>query len=202
MILKVDKEYKKITTVTVPGSMSIKRCHGCRRRTGNDADTQRVTSCHWLSIVTPRGGCWEQKFLLHSHVVGPGSARSVMLGVLSSFPPPAEGVRRLQPGTEAVLSGQKLGSGTLYIAESRLSWLNGSGQGFSLEYPSISLHAISRDTAAYPEEHLYVMVNTKLAGEGRKVLEVSIELLCTSSRIVSTALEYNTGCNSGSVQDK
>ncbi|XP_056417228.1 methylosome subunit pICln [Hyla sarda] len=86
-----------------------------------------------------------------------------MLGVLSSFPPPAEGVRRLQPGTEAVMSGQKLGAGTLYIAESRLSWLNSSGLGFSLEYPTISLHAISRDTAAYPEEHLYVMVNTKLA---------------------------------------
>lgn len=64
--------------------------------------------------------------------------------------------------TEAVLSGEKLGRGTLYIAESRLSWLNGSGLGFSLEYPSISLHAISRDTAAYPEEHLYVMVNAKL----------------------------------------
>ncbi|KAM5179930.1 methylosome subunit pICln [Mantella aurantiaca] len=85
-----------------------------------------------------------------------------MLGTLRSFPPPGEGVRRLQTGTEAVMSGEKLGRGTLYIAESRLSWLNASGLGFSLEYPSISLHAISRDTAAYPEEHLYVMVNAKL----------------------------------------
>ncbi|XP_075707480.1 methylosome subunit pICln [Rhinoderma darwinii] len=91
-----------------------------------------------------------------------------MLGVLISFPPPAEGVRRLQSGTEVVFSGQRLGTGTLFIAESRLSWLNGSGLGFSLEYPSISLHAISRDTAAYPEEHLYVMVNTKLADSDAK----------------------------------
>ncbi|XP_069825843.1 methylosome subunit pICln [Dendropsophus ebraccatus] len=98
-----------------------------------------------------------------------------MLGVLSSFPPPAEGVRRLQPGTEAVLSGQRLGTGTLYIAESRLSWLNGSGEGFSLEYPSISLHAISRDTAAYPEEHLYVMVNTKLADNDAKEAKMKDE---------------------------
>uniref|UniRef100_A0A8C5P8C8 Methylosome subunit pICln n=1 Tax=Leptobrachium leishanense TaxID=445787 RepID=A0A8C5P8C8_9ANUR len=45
---------------------------------------------------------------------------------------------------------------------SRLAWLNGSGLGFSLEYPSVSLHAISRDTTAYPQEHLYVMVNSKL----------------------------------------
>ncbi|XP_044142007.1 LOW QUALITY PROTEIN: methylosome subunit pICln [Bufo gargarizans] len=98
-----------------------------------------------------------------------------MLGVLSSFQPPAEGVKRLQTGTEAVLSGQRLGTGTLYIAESRLSWLNGSGLGFSLEYPSISLHAISRDTAAYPEEHLYVMVNTKLADSDAKEAKMKDE---------------------------
>ncbi|NP_001081766.1 methylosome subunit pICln [Xenopus laevis] len=90
------------------------------------------------------------------------------MNLLSSFPPPADGVRRLQPGTEAVVGGRGLGPGTLYIAESRLSWLNGSGLGFSLEYPSISLHAISRDTAAYPEEHLYVMVNSKLADKEDK----------------------------------
>ncbi|CAJ0968855.1 unnamed protein product [Ranitomeya imitator] len=87
-----------------------------------------------------------------------------MLGVLSSFPPPEdeEDVRRLQPRTEAVWGGHRLGTGTLYINISRLSWLNSSGLGFSLEYPSISLHAISRDTATYPEEHIYVMVDGKM----------------------------------------
>ncbi|MEQ2175548.1 hypothetical protein GOODEAATRI_018963 [Goodea atripinnis] len=44
----------------------------------------------------------------------------------------------------------------------RLSWFDGSGLGFALEYPSIGLHAISRDVSAYPQEHLYVMVNGKL----------------------------------------
>lgn len=47
---------------------------------------------------------------------------------------------------------------------SRLSWLDGSGLGFSLEYPTISLHAVSRDLNAYPREHLYVMVNAKFEG--------------------------------------
>ncbi len=47
----------------------------------------------------------------------------------------------------------------------RLSWFDGSGMGFSLEYPTIGLHAISRDVSAYPQEHLYVMVNGKLGGE-------------------------------------
>uniref|UniRef100_A0A3B3HYD5 Methylosome subunit pICln n=1 Tax=Oryzias latipes TaxID=8090 RepID=A0A3B3HYD5_ORYLA len=76
--------------------------------------------------------------------------------------PPTEGVRHEEANTTAVLSGQQLGCGTLYVAETRLSWFDGSGMGFSLEYPSISLHAISRDVSAYPEEHLYVMVNGKL----------------------------------------
>ncbi|XP_054990014.1 methylosome subunit pICln isoform X1 [Sorex araneus] len=89
------------------------------------------------------------------------------MNLLRSFPPPgpADGVRRQQADTEAVLDGQGLGTGTLYIAESRLSWLDGSGLGFSLEYPNISLHAVSRDLNAYPREHLYVMVNTKFGEE-------------------------------------
>ncbi|XP_072650868.1 methylosome subunit pICln isoform X3 [Canis lupus baileyi] len=51
---------------------------------------------------------------------------------------------------------------------SRLSWLDGSGLGFSLEYPTISLHAVSRDLNAYPREHLYVMVNAKFGEESKE----------------------------------
>ncbi|XP_069496070.1 methylosome subunit pICln [Ambystoma mexicanum] len=90
------------------------------------------------------------------------------MSLLSSLPPPGDDVRQEQPDTEAVMGGKGLGSGTLYIAESRLSWLNGSGLGFALDYPTISLHAISRDTNAYPREHLYVMVNAKLGDEELK----------------------------------
>nr|XP_039322582.1 methylosome subunit pICln-like isoform X4 [Saimiri boliviensis boliviensis] len=89
------------------------------------------------------------------------------MSFLKSFPPPgpAEGLLRQQPDTEAVLKG--LGTGTLYIAESRLSWLDGSGLGFSLEYPTISLHALSRDRSDYLGEHLYVMVNAKFEEQGQ-----------------------------------
>ncbi|XP_032213250.1 methylosome subunit pICln isoform X2 [Mustela erminea] len=92
------------------------------------------------------------------------------MSFLRSFPPPdsAEGLRQQQPETEAVLNGKGLGTGTLYIAESRLSWLDGSGLGFSLEYPTISLHAVSRDLNAYPREHLYVMVNAKFGEESKE----------------------------------
>uniref|UniRef100_A0A8C6ZEW3 Methylosome subunit pICln n=1 Tax=Nothoprocta perdicaria TaxID=30464 RepID=A0A8C6ZEW3_NOTPE len=89
------------------------------------------------------------------------------MSFLKRFPPPAEGLRHRQPDTEAVLAGRSLGAGTLYIAESRLSWLDNSGLGFSLDYPTISLHAISRDLSAYPWEHLYVMVNAKFEELGQ-----------------------------------
>ena len=44
-------------------------------------------------------------------------------------------------------------------------WRNSSGQGFSLQYPSISLHAVSRDLAAFSQECLYLMVDGKLNGQ-------------------------------------
>ncbi|XP_054455131.1 methylosome subunit pICln [Anoplopoma fimbria] len=85
--------------------------------------------------------------------------------LLKNLRPPTEGVRHEQADTTVVMDGQQLGRGTLYVADTRLSWFDGSGMGFCLEYPTIGLHAISRDVSAYPQEHLYVMVNGKLSGE-------------------------------------
>uniref|UniRef100_T1IW02 Methylosome subunit pICln n=1 Tax=Strigamia maritima TaxID=126957 RepID=T1IW02_STRMM len=82
--------------------------------------------------------------------------------ILTSFPPPSEGIRHQQPNTSAHVENKDLGIGTLYIAESRVSWVSVEGQGFSLEYPAISLHAISRDPTVFPKECLYLMVNAKL----------------------------------------
>ncbi|KAM9455814.1 methylosome subunit pICln-like isoform 1-T2 [Clarias gariepinus] len=81
--------------------------------------------------------------------------------VLQKVSPPKEGVRHEEVEITAVLDGKRLGSGTLCVAESCVSWVDGSGMGFSLDYPSISLHAISRDLTTYPAEHLYIQVNTK-----------------------------------------
>ena len=44
-----------------------------------------------------------------------------------------------------------------------LSWVdNDTQQGFSLEYPHISLHAISRDEQVHPRQCLYIMVDAKV----------------------------------------
>ncbi|XP_018586174.1 methylosome subunit pICln-like [Scleropages formosus] len=85
--------------------------------------------------------------------------------LLRMVSPPCEGVRHEEPETTAFLDGKGLGSGTLCVAETRVSWFDGSGMGFSVEYPAISLHAISRDTSAHPQEHLYLMVNSRFHHE-------------------------------------
>lgn len=46
----------------------------------------------------------------------------------------------------------------------RLSWCDSLGHGFSLEYPSISLHAICRDTSQFPHECIYCMMESPLDG--------------------------------------
>ncbi|XP_046990275.1 methylosome subunit pICln isoform X2 [Schistocerca americana] len=86
--------------------------------------------------------------------------------VLSNFPPPTEGIRHQQPATVAHVNNRDIGKGTLFITESRLSWVNNStGQGFSLEYPHIALHAVSRDLQSHPQECLYIMLDTHVDAE-------------------------------------
>ena len=41
------------------------------------------------------------------------------------------------------------GMGKLYIAEARVSWVGIQGQGFSLEYPHVAMHAVSRDLTQF-----------------------------------------------------
>ncbi|XP_077987789.1 methylosome subunit pICln-like isoform X2 [Glandiceps talaboti] len=82
--------------------------------------------------------------------------------IITSLPPPTEGIVHKEQRTSANLQGRDMGLGTLFIAESRLAWTDTSGKGFSLEYPGISLHAVSRDTSSFPHECLYVMVDAKI----------------------------------------
>uniref|UniRef100_A0A3Q3EZ90 Methylosome subunit pICln n=1 Tax=Labrus bergylta TaxID=56723 RepID=A0A3Q3EZ90_9LABR len=86
--------------------------------------------------------------------------------LLKSLNPPTEGVRHEQAETTAVMAAR---GSDVARCTSRLSWFDGAGLGFCLEYPTIGLHAISRDVSAYPQEHLYVMVNGKVGGENDAV---------------------------------
>ena len=55
----------------------------------------------------------------------------------------------------------------LLFLTSRVSWVSASsGEGFSLEYPHISLHAVSKDLSSFPRECLYLMLDSKLEESG------------------------------------
>lgn len=82
--------------------------------------------------------------------------------LITSLPPPENGVVHMQHNTKAHIQERILGEGTLYIAESCVSWRSQTGEGFSLEYPAISLHAVSRDLSTFPQECLYLMLDGKI----------------------------------------
>ncbi|XP_071549458.1 methylosome subunit pICln isoform X2 [Panulirus ornatus] len=83
--------------------------------------------------------------------------------LLPNLPPPEEGVRHRQCNTQAFINEQCLGTGILYIAESRVSWArDGANAGFSLEYPHIAIHAVSRDVSNFAHPCLYLMIDAKL----------------------------------------
>ncbi|KAL6419643.1 hypothetical protein ACFW04_010499 [Cataglyphis niger] len=82
--------------------------------------------------------------------------------VLNNFLPPQEGIRHEEPNTTVYINDREVGKGTFYITESVVSWIdNNTQQGFSLEYPDISLHAVSREQLR-PRQCLYIMVDVKI----------------------------------------
>jgi len=85
--------------------------------------------------------------------------------VVTSLGPPDEGVRRKQENTAVYINRRQLGMGTLYISEARVSWVGIQGKGFSLEYPHIALHAVSRDLTQFDQECLYLMIDVRLVDE-------------------------------------
>jgi len=54
---------------------------------------------------------------------------------------------------------KEYGIGTLHVKESKLSWESATDEKrITLEYPSISLHAISKDTSNFPHECIYCLL--------------------------------------------
>jgi len=85
----------------------------------------------------------------------------------TAIPSPEE-VKHIERNTTAFVNSNRIGKGSLFIAESRLSWLlqdpaADPGQGFELQYPCISLHAVSRDLTSFPFQCLYLMLDAASA---------------------------------------
>ncbi|XP_071949494.1 methylosome subunit pICln-like [Antedon mediterranea] len=73
---------------------------------------------------------------------------------------PTTGIVHTQHKTDVYFKESNKGNGTLYVTESSVLWMNEANIGFHLEYPNISLHAVSRDVSTFPHECLYLMINT------------------------------------------
>ncbi|CAI9716797.1 methylosome subunit pICln-like [Octopus vulgaris] len=82
---------------------------------------------------------------------------------LTNFPPPTEGIHCEQPDVEVFVQKKSLGLGKLYVAESRLSWVGyEDNKGFSIEYPAISVHGVSKDQSSFPRPCIYMIINCLL----------------------------------------
>uniref|UniRef100_A0A8D8V2F0 Methylosome subunit pICln n=1 Tax=Cacopsylla melanoneura TaxID=428564 RepID=A0A8D8V2F0_9HEMI len=92
--------------------------------------------------------------------------RTIQSIPLTSLPEPSGSILHTQSETTAYIENDNIGTGTLYVAESQLQWTHSSsGLGFVLEYPRITIHAISRDTNHFPEECIYLQVEKENADE-------------------------------------
>ncbi len=83
--------------------------------------------------------------------------------VLSSFPPPTEGIKLVQSNTGAFINTRDLGQGTLYIAE-RLIYIY-----------ILFKFSISKDPSAFPQECLYLMLDSRLDEPGNTQFYIYVQ---------------------------
>ncbi|VDP14787.1 unnamed protein product [Soboliphyme baturini] len=113
--------------------------------------------------------------------------------LVTNLPPPTEGRCVKQTETRAVIGDRDLGPGCLYVSESRVVWIGDHGNGFSLEYQAIALHALSRDLSNFPEECLYLMIDVDIGGS--KEIDFGLELSSRLSAACSLELNPTQGCS-------
>ncbi|KAJ8982493.1 hypothetical protein NQ317_019277 [Molorchus minor] len=82
--------------------------------------------------------------------------------VINSFQHPDSNIKYEQRNVRAILDKKDLGLGTLFISESTLCWQQKDDIGFSIGYPDISLHAISKDSNVYSKECLYIIIDSHI----------------------------------------
>jgi len=89
---------------------------------------------------------------------------------LSALAPSTDDVALKIDSVQIFIDANPLGKASLYVTQSRLSWIMESGQSFSLEYLSINMHSISRDTKSFPHECLFMMVEGDLSSKAEAIM--------------------------------
>eukprot|EP00929_Paragymnodinium_shiwhaense_P117250 TRINITY_DN87631_c0_g1_i1.p1 TRINITY_DN87631_c0_g1~~TRINITY_DN87631_c0_g1_i1.p1 ORF type:complete len:196 (+),score=66.81 TRINITY_DN87631_c0_g1_i1:92-679(+) len=75
-----------------------------------------------------------------------------------------EEIKHSEPRTKLCIGSQLKGEGVLHLTNQRVVWL-AEGMGCAIDYPFVTVHALSRDAAAWPEPCLYCQLKTEDAGE-------------------------------------
>lgn len=78
---------------------------------------------------------------------------------MNSVQLPTNGIHHQESNCTLNVDGVGHGVGVLFIAGDKLTWRNSLGNGIVLHYPSMAVHAISKDTSTFPQECMYVMYN-------------------------------------------
>lgn len=81
---------------------------------------------------------------------------------MNSVQLPSNGIHHQETNCILNVDGVGHGHGVLFIAEDKLTWRSNNGNGIVLYYPSMAVHAISKDTSTFPHECMYVMYNEAL----------------------------------------
>jgi len=81
---------------------------------------------------------------------------------LTALPPTTDDVALAIDSVQVYINVELLGKAALHVTRTRLSWIMESAQTFSLDYRSINMHSICRDTTNFPHECLYLMVDGDL----------------------------------------
>ncbi|KAK5639723.1 hypothetical protein RI129_010534 [Pyrocoelia pectoralis] len=86
--------------------------------------------------------------------------------ILKTFVPPDAPILCQNENTKAIIDGVDLGNGTVFINERKLAWKDEHNSGFSIEFPHISLHAITTDPNVYQTKCLFIMIDNTLSIHG------------------------------------
>ncbi|CAE8611861.1 unnamed protein product [Polarella glacialis] len=73
-----------------------------------------------------------------------------------------EEIRFSEPKTRLFTGAHLEGEGVLHLTNRRVLWLGGTG--CAIDYPFITLHAVSRDKSAWPDPCLYCQLRTEEDG--------------------------------------
>jgi nucleotide-sensitive chloride channel 1A len=87
------------------------------------------------------------------------------------------------------MNSDSCGVGELYILNSKIIWYNGNKSSYQINYPNLSLHAISRDTSNFPYSCIYCLIDNNInPNEQKSSLEEdqeSNEILVTEVRLIA-----------------